>query len=80
MKSYFNIHKFYERKAVIDSVFFNIPIIWLIFLVCLAIFYQTAEFFHFKSYIEMVILAGLMVGAIWAILYFVAFIGTFKNK
>ena len=80
MKSYFDIHKFYERKAVIECVFYDMNFLCIIASVCLAISYQMAEFLNFQSAIEIILVGLLLVFLIWAILLFIALISALKLR
>lgn len=80
MLSYFNIHKFYEQKAVIDRVFYNMDLLCIIASLCLAISYQMADLLNFQSAIEIILVGLLFVFLIWVILLFIALISALKPK
>lgn len=78
MLSYFNIHKFHERKAVIDCIFYDMNFLCIVASICLAISYQMADLLNFQSAIEIVLVGLLLVFLIWAILLFIVLISTLK--
>lgn len=80
MESYFDIHKFYKRKAIIDSVFNDMYLLWLLLLVSILVAYQMADRLGLTNFFDIVFSAFFLVGTVWTLSYFVAFISTFKYK